>query len=253
MQAIKNYFTFLGHQLTGWPVQNYMLFAFSFGLQLMLLVSNPITTVALVAFAGTTIGVLCILAINAAKSVNGWLGLVSAVCFIYIGFEAKNYLAMGEQITYILALDIPVLLSASWNSNMAAKIRQFTAKTWVIALAATVAVYFVSGWVMVSFTDDAMPWVDALPFAISLTASVICFLRYNNQYIWWLASGLTQVVLWYLSFRTGHATIAMFVNSSVYLLNDVLAFTISPWYNKKNRAELVEKEEAYLKQKSELA
>lgn len=229
-----------------------MLFAFSFGLQLMNLVSNPINSTAIVAFIGTTLGVLCILAINAAKSVNGWLGLISAACFIWIGFAAKNYLAMGEQVAYIVCLDIPVLLSSSWNSNMAAKIRKFTGKAWAIALIGTALVYVVSGYIM-TLTNDAMPWVDALPFAISLTASVICLLRFNNQYIWWLASGITQVILWWLSFRAGNATIAMFVNSSVYLLNDLLAFTISPWYNKKNRAELIKKEDAYFESKNMLA
>ncbi len=71
-------------------------------------------------------------------------------------------------------------------------------------------------------------------FSISLTAGIISFLRYNNQYYWWLASGLAQMVLWYISFTHGSASLAMFVNSSVYLLNDVLAFTVSPWYNQKN-------------------
>lgn len=242
---MKHYFQFLSHQLKGWPQQNYYLFFFSLGCQVMTLVSQQITLLTVLTFIGTTLGVLCVLAINAAKSVNGWLGVLSAICFIVTGFAAKNYLSIFEQLSYVVTLDIPVLLSASWNINMAAKIRKFTGKSWAIALISTVAVYLISGWAIGAFTDDPRPWVDAISFAISLTAGIICFLRFNNQYIWWIASGLAQMVLWFISFRQGSATLAMFINSSVYLINDVLAFTVSPWYNQKERARVIKQETAY--------
>ncbi|QCZ49230.1 membrane protein [Levilactobacillus brevis] len=211
----------------------------------MTLVNAPITWLTCLTFVGTTLGVLCVLAINAAKSVNGWLGVISAICFVVTGLAAKNYLSIFEQIAYVITLDIPVLLSASWNVNMAAKIRRFTGRSWVIAVSATLIIYLVSGWAIGTFTDDPRPWVDAISFAISLTAGVICFLRFNNQYVWWIASGLAQMVLWFISFRQGSATLAMFINSSIYLMNDVLAFTISPWYNAKERQRLIKQEAIY--------
>lgn len=145
----------------------------------------------------------------------------------------------------MITLDIPVLLSKEWNHNMAAKIRKFTGKTWGIAIISTIIVYFVSGYLIQRFTDDPRPWIDAIAFSISLSAGIISFLRYNNQYFWWLASGLAQMVLWFISFRHGSASLAMFVNSSVYLINDVLAFTVSHWYNKKERARMQRMEEEY--------
>ena len=144
----------------------------------------------------------------------------------------------------MVTLDIPVLLSAGWNVNMVSKIRKFTGRTWVVAIVATLVVYGLTGCRSGTFTDDPRPWVDAISFAICLTAGVICFLRYNNQYFWWVASGLAQMVLWFISFRQGSATLAMFINSSVYLINDVLAFTVSPWYNKHERARLIAEEQA---------
>ncbi|MGH1648054.1 nicotinamide mononucleotide transporter PnuC [Enterococcus sp. AZ048] len=240
-----NYFKFLLHQLKGWPQQNYYLFFFSLGCQVMTLVNQPMNPLTVITFIGTTLGVLCILSINAAKSVNGVLGIISAICFIYVGYSAKNYLSIGEQIAYMITLDIPVLLSKEWNHNMASKIRKFTGKTWVLAIISTILMYFVSGYLIQRFTDDPRPWIDAIAFSISLSAGIISFLRYNNQYYWWLASGLAQMVLWYISFRHGSASLAMFVNSSVYLINDVLAFTVSPWYNKKERERMQQMEEEY--------
>lgn len=243
-----SYLHFLGHQLKGWPQQNYYLFYFNLGCQIMTLVNSPITWLSIVAFIGTNLGVLCILSISAAKSVNGVLGILSAICFIIVGFSAKNYLSIGEQIAYMVTLDIPVLLSKEWNSNMASKIRQFTGKSWIVAIVGTVIVYFISGTLIQRFTDDPRPWIDAIAFAISLSAGIISFLRYKNQYFWWLASGLAQMVLWFISFRHGSASLAMFINSSVYLINDVLAFTISPWYNEKERQRMQEQEQEYANQ-----
>ena len=242
-----NYFKFLAHQLKGWPQQNYYLFFFSLGCQIMTLTSTPITWLSVITFIGTTLGVLCVLAINAAKSVNGVLGILSAICFIIIGFNAKNYLSIGEQVAYMITLDIPVLLSSNWNVNMASKIRQFTSRSWTVAIIATGVVYLVSGFLIGHLTDDPRPWIDAISFSISLTAGVICFLRFNNQYFWWLASGIAQLVLWFISYQQGSATLAMAVNSSIYLINDLLAFTISPWYNKKERERLSIAETAYAK------
>lgn len=245
---MQNYFKFLAHQLKGWPQQNYYLFFFSLGCQVMTLVNQPITPLTVLTFIGTTLGVLCVLAINAAKSVNGFLGILSAICFIITGYAAKNYLSIFEQVAYVATLDVPVLLSASWNVNMAAKIRKFTTSSWVIAIVSTIVIYGVSGWAIGTFTDDPRPWIDAISFAISLSAGVICFLRFNNQYVWWIASGLAQMVLWFISFRQGSATLAMFINSSIYLANDVLAFTISPWYNTKERNRVIAEETAYAKE-----
>lgn len=232
VSAESNYFKWLVNQIKGWPQQNYYLFWFAIGAQVMTLVSNPITLVSILTFVGTTLGVLCVLSINAAKSVNGWLGLVSAIIFIYIGFKAKNYLSMAEQTAYIITLDLPVLLAVkSWNNETVHNLRKFGSKEWAIAIAGTIVVYALSGYLIGMLTNDPRPWIDAIAFSISLTAGVMCFMRYNNQYFWWMASGLAQMVLWFVSFKQGDATLAMFINSSIYLANDVLAFTVSPWFN----------------------
>ena len=249
MEAVKpvgqyggNYFKWLVNQIKGWPQQNYYLFWFAIGAQVMTLVNAPITPLTLLTFIGTTLGVLCVLSINAASSVNGILGLISAAIFIYVGFKAKNYLSIGEQTAFILTLDLPVLLAVkTWNSETIHNLRKFGAKEWVISILGTIAVYAISGYLIGALTDDPRPWIDAIAFSISLTAGIMCFMRYNNQYYWWMASGLAQMILWYVSFKQGSATLAMFINSSVYLMNDVLAFTVSPWFSRGRKRAGLEK------------
>ena len=229
----QNYFGWLFNQLKGWPAQNYMLWMFAFGFQLALLIQNKITSVTMITFVGTLLGTLCVLAINATKAINGWLGLISAACFIYAGWSAKNYLSIFEQLAYIVTLDLPVIFAIrSWNDDTKNHLRKFGSKQWLFAITGTLVVYLVSGFLIGKFTNDPRPWIDAISFAISLTAGIMCFLRYNNQYYWWLASGIFQLVLWGVTFVQGDATLAMAVNSLIYVANDILAFTVSPWFNR---------------------
>lgn len=228
----ENYFIWLFRQLKGWPVQNYCLWFFAFGFQLALLIEGKVTTVTVITFIGTLLGTLCVLAINATKAINGWLGLISAACFIYAGLAAKNYLSIFEQIAYIATLDLPVIFAVkTWNDDTKNHLRKFGSKEWTIAIIGTILVYLISGCLIGHLTDDPRPWIDAISFSISLTAGIMCFMRYNNQYFWWLASGIFQLILWAVTFAQGDATLAMAVNSSIYVINDVLAFTVSPWFN----------------------
>ncbi|NMB31813.1 MAG: nicotinamide mononucleotide transporter, partial [Lactobacillus sp.] len=137
----ENYFVWLFNQLKGWPIQNYCLWFFAFGFQLALLIQAKVTSVTLITFIGTLLGTLCVLAINATKAINGWLGLVSAACFIYAGWSAKNYLSIFEQIAYIATLDLPVILSVkSWNNDTKNHLRKFGSKEWLIAIVGTLLV-----------------------------------------------------------------------------------------------------------------
>ena len=142
MERNENYFVWLFNQLKGWPMQNYLLFFFALGFQLALLISSPITSVTLITFVGTILGTLCVLAINATKAINGWLGLISAACFIYAGLAAKNYLSIFEQIAYVLTLDLPVIFAVrSWNDDTKNHLRRFGAKQWIVAIIGTLLVY----------------------------------------------------------------------------------------------------------------
>ena len=233
MDKNENYFSWLWNQLKGWPVQNYCLWFFAFGFQLALLIQGKITSVTAITFVGTLLGTLCVLAINATKAINGWLGLISAACFIYAGWSAKNYLSIFFFFSYIATLDLPVILAVrSWNNDTKNHLRKFTKMGWLVAIVGTLLVYLVSGYLIGQFTNDPRPWIDAISFSISLTAGIMCFMRYNNQYFWWLASGIFQLILWAVTFAQGDATLAMAVNSLIYVLNDVLAFTVSPWFNR---------------------
>lgn len=240
---VENEITMFNHpwlwfkqQVTGWHTANYCLFWFAFGAQLMIYVSKPITFLSTVTFIGIILGTLCIVSINAAKAVNGLLGLLSGLCKIYVGFCAHNYLVIFEKLAYILTLDLPVILSIkSWNDKTVHNLKKFKRKHWVISILSVFIVWGLSAFLIDRLTNDPRPIIDGLSFAVSVTGGVICFLRYNNQYFWWTFSSIFHIILWAITYVQGDASIAMLISSLVYLINDITAFLISPWFNRGRR------------------
>lgn len=99
----------------------------------MTLVDDKITAVTVITFIGNTLGVLCVLDINATQAVHGWLGLLSAACFIFVGYTARNYLSMFEQIAYVVTLDLPVLISVrTWNDDTQNHLKTLHLQKWVL-------------------------------------------------------------------------------------------------------------------------
>ena len=232
----RNPIKWFKQQITGWHTANYCLFWFAVGSQLMLLVTGKIDLLSVVTFIGTVLGVLCIVSINASKSVNGILGLISACCLIFVGFKAKNYLSCFEQLAYILTLDLPVILSVkTWNSHTQEHLRYLTPKKWIWTFISIAIVWVISSLLIGHFTNDPRPWIDGITFAVALIAGILCFLRYNSMYILFFINSICSIILWAVTFVQGGATLAMLVSSCVYLANDIIAFLVSPWFNKGRR------------------
>lgn len=236
------YIKFLLNQLKGWHSASYTLFGFAVGLQLMTLVSAPITTLSVITAASAILGVLCILAIGQAKAINGWLGLISAIGFIYVAFSAKNYLQISEQIVYMITLDIPVILNADWNKDMAGKIRHLTFKGIGLVIISGVLLWLISGYLISGLTDDPRPILDAGVFSVATLGGILAYMKYSEQYFLWSITGIVSLVLWVVTFKQGDASIAMLLSSMVYVLNDIIGFSVSPWFNKNARARLAQQE-----------
>ena len=234
----RNYFQWLKHQLQGWGVANYAVFFTALGSQLMALFQSSFTLISIVTFIGTMLGVACVVSINAVKPINGVLGILSALALIYVGYSAKNYLSIAEQIAYVATLDLPILIGGryKWNDNTVNEIRTFGVKQWIESLTFTALMFVGSSFLIQYYTAEPRPFIDGLSFSICLTAGIICWRKYNNQYFWWLASGLVQVALWLVTYLQGGASLAMFVSCSIYVVNDIVAFVASPWF-KRNRVE----------------
>lgn len=221
------YLWYLSTQFKGWVSANYMLVAFTIGMQLSGFLTAPSLTTAVNA-TGMILGVTCITAINAHKSINGWLGIMSAGFIIWSGYMSHDWGVIFQQIAYILALDIPVLLSKAWMGSKPISLsmdKKGVIMSIVSFVGAFVAMYFV-----IQYLGTPRIWENSFLFAVSFTSSILCFKHYRIQYIGWFVTSMASLITWGSSFMAGDANWLMLVGAMIYLSNDIIAFTLSEWY-----------------------
>lgn len=222
------YLGYLGNQFKGWGLPSYLLVMFTFAWNLESYLQNP-TVPLLINALGMVIGVLCISAINNHKSVNGWLGIISAGFIIASGVMSKDWGAVFQQIAYILALDIPVLLSKAWMGDKPVS-KGFDIKSLVYAIVAFI-VGFLAIYLLVTYALHTPRMIqNASLFGVSLAASVLCLMKYRWQYILWASTSLFAIWTWGTSFLQGDTSVIMLVGTLIYFANDIIAFTVSSWY-----------------------
>lgn len=221
------YLWYLGTQFKGWVVANYMLVAFTIGMQLTGFLTAPSLTTAVNAI-GMILGVTCITAINAHKSINGWLGILSAGFIIWSGVMTKDWGVVFQQLAYIIGLDLSVLLSKSWMGSKPISL-SMDKKGVIISIIAFIGSFAVM-YAVITYLGTPRIIENSLLFAVSFTSSILCLMHYRIQYIGWFITSMASLWTWGASFAAGDASWLMLVGAMIYLANDIIAFTLSEWY-----------------------
>ncbi|WP_085679347.1 nicotinamide riboside transporter PnuC [Limosilactobacillus reuteri] len=217
-------------QMRGWTTRSYGLLLIGIGLIVGMTIGggvfNPVTMATM--FAGV-LGFTCTLSITNTKPLNGVLGLVSALIYIVVAVQAKNYNDVLLQAIYILLLDLPVLLMPSWAKDVDKKVRFLHERgrgltNWVLVI-----VFFVVLTGILYYSDTHIfisprPWIDSIAASIGITGAVLTTLRFSESYYCWTIQGLMSVILWGVTAAQGDANFVLFVTYILYLTNDMLAF-----------------------------
>lgn len=228
-------------QMQGWTTRSYVLLLFGLGTIFGMTVASGINQLAIFTLLAGMLGFTCTLSITNAKPLNGVLGLVSAIIYIVVAIQAKNYNDVLLQATYILLLDLPVLLMPSWAKDVDKKVRFLHEKgrgliNWLLVLAFFVIIAGILYYSDTHIFISPRPWVDSIAASIGITGAVLTTLRFSESYYCWTLQGLMSVTLWGLTAMQGDANYVLFVTYILYLTNDLLAFfdkNVSWFHHKK--------------------
>lgn len=217
-------------QMKGWSTRSYMLLLLGIGLIVGMTVGggkfNSVTIATL--FAGV-LGFTCTLSITNAKPLNGVLGLVSALIYIFVAITAKNFNDVLLQTVYILTLDLPVLLMPSWAKDVDKKVRFLHEngkglRNWILTILFFIVVLAVLYYSDTHWFISPRPWVDSIAATIGITGSLLTTLRFSESYCCWTIQGIMSITLWGLTAFQGDANWVLFVTYIMYLSNDFIAF-----------------------------
>lgn len=221
-------FTYYKEQLSGWQLPSYMLLAFGWGVLIMNYVASMnfgwVNTVATV---GGLLGFTCVNAIAQNKPLNGVLGFVSAILIIINAIHATAYNDVLMQVSYLLVLDIPIMLRGrAWQN------KKIHASGWKEFGFIVLFFVVVAGLLYISDTHlfiSKSPVLDSIGAAIGLTGALSMMLKSKVQTLWWIAQGIMSIALWADLALKGATTPTLLVVYILYFMNNIIMLTVSPW------------------------
>ncbi|WP_369395840.1 nicotinamide mononucleotide transporter [Lacticaseibacillus saniviri] len=110
-------------QMKGWTFSSYLLLMFGIGMIIGTTIVGPIHLWTILPMLAGILGFTTTISITNVRPLNGVFGLISAIIYIIVATKSKNFADVVLQLSYIVLLDIPVLVMPSW------------AKTWANASA----------------------------------------------------------------------------------------------------------------------
>lgn len=217
-------------QMKGWSTRSYFLLILGVGLIVgMTIGGGQFNTVTIATLFAGVLGFTCTLSITNAKPLNGVLGLVSALIYIFVAIQAKNFNDVLLQTIYIITLDLPVLLMPSWAKDVDKKVRFLHEKGKGLRNWGFTILFFVVVLAVLYYSDthwfiSPRPWVDSIAATIGITGSLLTTLRFSESYLMWTIQGIMSVILWGMTAFQGDANWVLFVTYLLYLSNDMIAF-----------------------------
>ena len=208
----------------------------------------PISGMTFATFFAAAFGWTTVLGLKEAKPMNGLFGLLSAAIYIYVAWLHSNPADAVLQLTYVILLDIPVLVMPSWVKDTDKHVR-FIHETdirgekhgkvfWYTVIAIVAIVAFVAAYLFeTQVLPTPRPISDSLVLGTGLVGAVLTTFRFSESWFAWLLQGIMQIALWGLTVAAGGAlgasALVILVTYLMYFANDVLAIVQSSWFHHK--------------------
>lgn len=215
-------------QMKGWTPASYCLLLFGLGILLGMTVAGQINVLTILTLLAGMLGFTCTISITNAKPLNGILGAISALIYIIVAVQARNYNDVLLQSIYILLLDLPVLLMPSWAKDVDQKVRFLTeegkgVRNWLLTILFFIVVLGLTYYSDTHWFISPRPWIDSIAATIGITGAMLTTLRFSDTYLFWMAQALFSITLWAITAAQGDANWVLFVTYILYFSNDLIA------------------------------
>jgi nicotinamide mononucleotide transporter len=167
------------------------------------------------------------------KLINYWFGLAGVLVMGYVFMEVQLYSDMLLQWAFYAPLQIVGFVMWKYGKTLGEVANDSLDSMKVVTIANTarilIAIGILSGAVLVgfimsTFTDAAVPYVDALTTTMSIAASILLLKKVWENWIIWIAMDLIAIPLYYSR--------ELYVISGLYVVFLGLAtYGAVTWYN----------------------
>ncbi len=143
---------------------------------------------------------LAYVVLNGIQNIWCWpVGAASVAVYSYIFFDARLYADAGLQLIYLaFSLYGWITWKQMHTNNVTKPVLNLTIKLAGLFAALTLALFIGIYYVLVHYSDDSLPFWDALTAALSLTATFMNARKYiENWSVWILTNSLYIGIYWH--------------------------------------------------------
>lgn len=146
-------------------------------------------------------------------------GLISTCIFLFVYFDAKLYMESGLQVFYIVMSIYGWWKWSHGENDSGLKIHTWSFQKHIIAISVIVLMATASGYLLNTYTDAALPFIDSLTtWGAMVTTYMVANKIFENWHYWFVIDGVSIFI--YLS-RDLNVTAVLFV---IYLVLVVFGY-----------------------------
>ena len=146
-------------------------------------------------FISGLLGVFSVVLCSERKLISYVFGIAQLLTYLVVVWQECLWAKVGENVFYLITMFIGVFI---WNNHYEDDkvITKFVSTNVLLLLiiATTILSFFIG--YLLSFTNDAHPYIDAFTTLPAFIAQFLMIFRYREQWIFWFIIDVGCIVLW---------------------------------------------------------
>lgn len=219
-----------------WSKSSYYIYSIgAIILTVLSLTTSAITVYSLLSLIGALFGFLSVVLIVNKNRSAGYVGMVSAIIYMFVSWSLGNYSDTLLNILFIVFLNIPLILNKKYSDKVESTSIRGDKDIKEILILLFIAIYLSLFTIEVLIFNAPRPIFSVLAATLGIVASIATsFFVLKESFIIWVAQNIFQVILWGITlYQTGSGlALLMMATYIMYTINASTAFFNGKWFAK---------------------
>lgn len=196
---------------------------------------NKLTLLNSISLAGALAGFLSVVLIVNKNRSAGYVGMLSAVIYMFISWHLGNYSDTLLNVLFIMFLNIPLIRNKNYSEESKPNSIKDNPEYEVYLIAIFIGIFIALYAIEVLHFKAPRPFFSVLAASLGITASIATsFFVLKESFFIWGTQNIFQVLLWGITlYQTGSGVaLLMMVTYIMYTINASTAFFNGKWFDK---------------------
>lgn len=219
-----------------WSKSSYYIYSIgAIILTILSLTTSVITVYSVLSLIGALFGFLSVVLIVNKNRSAGYVGMVSAIIYMFVSWSLGNYSDTLLNILFIVFLNLPLILNKKYSDKVESTSIRGNKDIKEILVLLFIAIYLSLFTIEVLIFNAPRPIFSVLAATLGIVASIATsFFVLKESFVIWGAQNIFQTVLWGITlYQTGSGVaLLMMATYIMYTINASTAFFNGKWFDK---------------------